>query len=175
MARSALSSIRCGIFGSTSSSQSLQRFLKPVTRPAAGIAVERTELFIAACAVESGSLDTHGVEIGPHGAKPPRLRLDPFHQCRAVPLAAKPLLDPEQLDEQDRHPYLADNAADDRPLVTQRDGEAAILLLAQLLVVVTDQPAENRALGLSNRALSGDRRHRISSSPRSPTIPRAPH
>src|SRR6267378_1435913 len=100
MARSALPSIRCGIFGWTWSSGSLQRLGKPVTRDAAGIAVDRAERLIATRPVEVRSLDAHGVEIGSHCSKPPSLLLDRLDQCRSVTLSTKPLLDPEELDEQ---------------------------------------------------------------------------
>src|SRR5258708_5760222 len=114
------------VIASPYSARSLQQLRKPVTRHAAGIAVNCTERFIATGAVESWSLNAHGVEIGSHRPKPPRLGLDLFDQCGAVALAAKPLLDPEQLDEQYAHPDLTDNAPDDRFLVTQRDAEHAI-------------------------------------------------
>src|SRR5439155_17141675 len=108
---------------------------------------------------EARSLDAHGVEIGSHCAKAPGLLLDPFDQRRPVALAAKPLLDPEELDEQHGHPDLADNSADYRLIVTQRDGEAAIFLLAHFFGVVANETAKDRPLGLSNRALDGNRRH----------------
>src|SRR5205823_11931307 len=110
-------------------------------------------------AVEARSLDAHGVEVGSHCAEAPGLLLDPFDQRRPVALAAKPLLDPEELDEQLGHPDLADNSADDRLMVTQRDGEAAIFLLPHLFGVVANEAAKDRALGLSNRVLDGNRRH----------------
>src|SRR5207302_6827208 len=138
---------------------SLQRLGKPVTGDAAGIAIDRTERFIPARAVEARSLDAHRVEVGSHCAKAPGLLLNPFDQRRSVALAAKPLLDPEELDEQHSHPDLADNSADYRLMVTQRDGEAAIFLLPHLFGVVANEIAKDRALGLSNRALDGNRRH----------------
>src|SRR5206468_1254628 len=136
---------------------SLQQLGKPVTGHAAGIAIDRTERLIPARSVEARSLDAHGVEIGPHCAKAPGLRLDPFDQRRPVALAAKPLLDPEELDEQHGHPDLADNSADYRPIVTQRDVQAAIFLLDYLFGVVATETAKDRPLVLSNRALDGNR------------------
>src|SRR5580700_5601163 len=146
-----------------------------MARHAARITFDRTEFLVTACAVETRRLKTHRVDIGLRGPKTSRLVFNRPYQLCPVVLAAKLLLDPEELDEQHRRPDFADDAADDRTLVAQRDGEAAIFLLPHLFGVIADQPAEHRALGRSNRALDGNRRHRISSSPRSPTTPRARH
>src|SRR5437879_143271 len=146
--------------------KSLQRLCKPVTRHAAGIAVNCTERFIPACPVEARSLRAHRVEIGSYRPKPPGLLFDLFDQCRPVPLSTKPLLDPEELDEQHGHPDLTNNSADDCPIVTQRDGEAAIFLLPHLFAVIANQSDKDRTLGLSNRTLERNGRHRFRSLPR---------
>src|ERR1700730_6773728 len=144
-----------------------------MTRYAARITLDRTEFLITACPVEARRLKAHRVQIGPRGPKTLRFIFNRPDQLCSIVLAAKLPLHPEQLYEQHGGPDLSDNPTDDLVALAQRDGEALVFLLPHLLGVVADQSAEHRPLGLSNRALDGNRRHRISSAPRSPKIPRA--
>src|SRR5690242_6771055 len=93
---------------------------------AGGIAVDGAELLVAATAVEARCLETHRVEIGTGRPELPRLVLDRRDQLRAVILAAKFLLDPEELDEQNRGPDLTDDSADDLAALFQGNREALV-------------------------------------------------
>src|SRR5216683_7818476 len=132
-----------------------------MARNAARIAFDRTEFLITGCAVEAGRLKTHRVQIGPRGPKAPGFVFNRLYQLCSVVLATKLLLHPEQLYEQHRGPDLPDNSADDLVAVSQRDGEALVFLLAHLLGVVAEEPAEHRLLGLSDGALDRNGRHRL--------------
>src|ERR1700759_2693606 len=125
----------------------------------ARITLDRTELLVAAGAVEARRLKAHRVYVGLSRAEAPRLIFDRLDQPRPVVLAPQLLLDPEELDEQHRGPDLSDDAADDLVPLTQGNGEALVLLLPHLLGIVTDQSVEHRLLGLSDGALDGDFRH----------------
>src|SRR5262249_47845779 len=115
-----------------------------MTRHTLRIASDRTELFVAAIAVEARRLKAHRIHIRPCRPELPCLVLDRLDQSCPVVLAAKFLLDPEQLDEQYRGPDFAYDAADDFAALTQRHGKTLVLLLPHLLVVVTDEAAEHR-------------------------------
>src|SRR5580693_1651368 len=132
-----------------------------MARHAARIAVNRTERLVSTLPVEAGRLNTHRIDVGAHRTEAASLVLDLFDQPRSSAFAAESLVDPEQLDEQHRHPDFADDPADDLFLFTERNGEAAVVLLPHLLFVVADEAAENRALGLADRTLDGNRRHRF--------------
>src|ERR1700759_2912144 len=114
----------------------------------AGITLDRTELPVAAGTIKARRLEAHGVHIRMRRPKAPRLALDRLDQLRSVILAAQCLLDPEELDEQNRGPDFSDDAPDDPVSLTQGDGEALVLLLPHLLGVVGDQSVEHRLLGL---------------------------
>src|ERR1700755_3306494 len=106
------------------------------------ITLDRTEFPVAAGAIEARRLEAHRVDVGVRRSIAPRLVLDRLDQFRPVVLAPQLLLDPEQLDEQNRGPDFSDDAADHLVSFTQGDGEALVLLLAHLLGVVTDQSVE---------------------------------
>src|SRR5215471_18156714 len=115
-----------------------------MARYAVRVTIDRTELAVAAGPVEARRLEAHRVHIRPCRPQPSRFILDRLHQLRPVVLAAQLLLDPEPLNEQHRGPKLADNPADDLVALAQGNRETLVSLLAQLLRVVPDQPAEHR-------------------------------
>src|SRR5579872_6692634 len=126
---------------------------------AARITLDRTELPVSAGAVEAWGLEAHCIHIGVGRTKTPCFILDRLDQLRPETLAAKPLLEPEELDEQHRRPYFTDDTAYDRIIVPQRDRKPLVLLLAHLLGVVSDQTVEHRLLCLADGALDGNLRH----------------
>src|SRR6516162_3676631 len=123
-----------------------------MTRDAAGITLDRTELLIAARAIEARCLNAHGVDIGARRAKASCFVFDHLDQLRPVASSPQPLLQPEELYEQDRGPDFADDAADDLVVLSQRDSEAFVFLLPHLLGVVANQAVEHRLLCLSDGA-----------------------
>src|SRR5215472_4472182 len=130
-----------------------------MTRDATRIAFDGTELLVAAGAVEARRLDAHRVDIGARRPKAPRFVLDRLDQLRPVALSTQPLLQPEELYEQDRGPDFAHDAADDLVTLTQGHGKALVLLLPHLLGVVADQAVEHRLLCLPDGALDSKCRH----------------
>src|SRR5579871_4154904 len=99
-----------------------------MTGDVARIALDRTELSVAAGAIEARRLEAHRVDVGVRRTEATRLVLDRLDQRRPVVLAAQFPLDPEQLDEQHRGPDFSDDASDDLVSLTQGDGEALVLL-----------------------------------------------
>src|ERR1700760_3952911 len=105
----------------------------------ARVTFDRTVFPVAAGAIEARRLETHRVDVGVRRPEAPRLVLDRLDQPRPVVLAPQFLLDPEQLDEQNRCPDFSDDASDGFATLAQGDGKALVLLLAHLLGVVSDQ------------------------------------
>src|SRR5579871_1184421 len=101
-----------------------------MTCHAARITLNRTELFISARAIEAGRLEAHRIHIRLGGPEAPCFVLDRLDQFRSKTLAAKPLLQPEKLDEQHSGPDLADDTANDRILFAQRNGKPLVFLPA---------------------------------------------
>src|SRR5690349_11001630 len=132
-----------------------------MTGDAAGIIPDRTEFLVTASAIEARRLEAHRVDVRPRRSEAPRLVLDRLDQLRPVVLAAQTLLYPEQLYEQNRGPDLSDDAAGNPVPLTQGNSDALVFLLPHLLIVVADQTAEHRLLGLSDGAFDGNRRHRL--------------
>src|ERR1700727_955536 len=137
-----------------------------MARHAGRIAANRTERLVSALPVETRRLNTHRIDVGAHRTEAASLVLDLFDHPRSSAFATESLVDPEQLDEQHRHPDFADDPADDLFLFKKRDGEAPVLLLPHLLSVLAEEAADNRAFGLADRTLDGNRRHGFSSAPR---------
>src|SRR5580698_7679958 len=134
-----------------------------MARHAARIAANRTKRLVAALPVETRRLNTHRIDVGAQRTEAASLVLNLFDQLGSTAFATESLIDPEQLNEQHRHPDFADNSANDLFLFTERDGETTIVLLPHLLFVVADEAADNRALGLADRTLDGNCRHGFSS------------
>src|SRR5579872_1275303 len=132
-----------------------------MTRDAIRITFDRTEFPVPAGTIKARGLEAHRIDIGVGRAEIPRLALDRLDQLRSKTLAAKPLLQPEKLDEQHRGPDFADNASGDRISVTKRDGKPLVFLPAHFLGVVTDQTVEHRLLRLADRALDRDLWHEL--------------
>src|SRR6516225_1641392 len=124
-----------------------------MTRDATGIALDGTKLLVTAGAVEARRLDAHRVDIGARRPKAPRFVLDRLDQLRPVASSPQPLLQPEELYEQDRGPDFADDAADDLVVLSQRDSEAFVFLPPHL---VDDVAALLRAVVVGLRQYNPD-------------------
>src|SRR5947209_10918701 len=127
-----------------------------MARDAAGIAVNDAELLVPAGTIKFRRLETHGVHVGSDRPDPPCFVLDRRDQLRPKVLTAIFLLDPEVLNEQNRGPDLADDAADNLAAVLERDRDALQPLRPHMLMVVTAEPDEHGLLGDPNGALDGD-------------------
>src|SRR5581483_2557235 len=126
-----------------------------MTRRAARVTLDRSEFPVSAGAIEAWGLEAHRVDVCMGRAETPRFVLDRLDQLRPEALAAKPLLEPKQLDKQHRRPDFTDDSAHDGIFVPQRDGKPLVFLLANLLGVVADQAVEHRLFRLADSALDG--------------------